>query len=204
MKKRVILLFVLLFSVLSVLALPENEKKDVGLWHDKSNRGLEFTMKGVVFPLGIWTHDYYSEKSESVAAGAELILSYRFNRCMSFGVGFSFIYGGVGSIPLVNFKFNVYDGGKFMPYVSLSCGFNSWGLVLDSFVESYHIGEDPPKYDRFPETGYPKYSDRWFITLNCAAGLDFPLRKGSLFVELRADYEMPKIIGPGIGFGYTF
>lgn len=203
MKKGVILLFVLLFSVLSASALPENEKKDVGLWHDKSNRGLEFTMKGVVLPM-VWTHDYYSEKA-GPTAGVELILSYRFNGCMSFGVGFNLLHALTGSLPLVNFKFNVYDGGKFIPYVSLSGGFNTLRFVFDSFRDPIIPGpNNPPKYDRFPETGYPKYFDSWYITLNCSAGVDFPLRKGSMFVELRADYEMPKTIGPGIGFGYTF
>lgn len=199
MKKIITFIF---FQLCVLQLMAQNETTGKSLWRDSSTRGFEFTVKGIIGPAGGWMRVYEKEwipatpsydNHYNFAGGGGVMLSYRINKCMAIGLGMN-IVGGTQDCTFSNLygnlKFNVYDTGKFLPYISVDVGYDVWTTLTGSFSE--------------PE--YGKYNGS--IVLGPAVGLDFPLRKGSTFVELRADFSildnLTDIVCPSIGFGYTF
>ena len=182
--------------------MAQNETTGKSLWRDSSTRGFEFTVKGIIGPAGGWMRVHEKEwipatpsydNHYNFAGGGGVMLSYRINKCMAIGLGMN-IVGGTQDCTFSNLygnlKFNVYDTGKFLPYISVDVGYDVWTTLTGSFSESE----------------YGKYNGS--IVLGPAVGLDFPLRKGCTFVELRADFSildnLTDIVCLSIGFGYTF
>ena len=199
MKKIITFIF---FQLCVLQLMAQNETTGKSLWRDSSTRGFEFTVKGIIGPAGGWMRVHEKEwipatpsydNHYNFAGGGGVMLSYRINKCMAIGLGMN-IVGGTQDCTFSNLygnlKFNVYDTGKFLPYISVDVGYDVWTTLTGSFGE----------------TEYGKYNGS--IVLGPAVGLDFPLRKGSTFVELRADFSIcdsyADIVCPSIGFGYTF
>lgn len=198
--KKIITFILFQLCVLQLMA--QNETTGKSLWRDSSTRGFEFTVKGIIGPAGGWMRVHEKEwipatpsydNHYNFAGGGGVMLSYRINKCMAIGLGMN-IVGGTQDCTFSNLygnlKFNVYDTGKFLPYISVDVGYDVWTTLTGSFSESE----------------YGKYNGS--IVLGPAVGLDFPLRKGCIFVELRADFSildnLTDIVCPSIGFGYTF
>lgn len=199
MKKIITFIF---FQLCVLQLMAQNETTGKSLWRDSSTRGFEFTVKGIIGPAGGWMRVHEKEwipatlsydNHYNFAGGGGVMLSYRINKCMAIGLGMN-IVGGTQDCTFSNLygnlKFNVYDTGKFLPYISVDVGYDVWTTLTGSFSE--------PEYGKYDGS----------IVLGPAVGLDFPLRKGCTFVELRADFSildnLTDIVCPSIGFGYTF
>lgn len=209
MKKTIVALLLL---PVALTAASQDMGRRKTLWNDRSTRGFEFTVKGIISPAGGWVinRSHYNpaippmeDGHYGFAYGGGVLFSYRINKCMSIGLGLNVVgateHFSYSNLPYGNIKLNVYDGGRFLPYVSVDAGYDVWHTLVQGF--SY-------EYDPNNELGY-YYNPG--IVMGPAVGMDFPMKKrGSVFVELRTDFvigtgdEPISNVCPGIGFGYTF
>ena len=76
---------ILLAAMLPLAAFAQGGTKD--LWHDKSTRGFELTLKGFVASWGGYYEDLEapSRHFKEIGGGGAMILSYRINKCLSIG-----------------------------------------------------------------------------------------------------------------------
>lgn len=207
MKRFIVLIF---FFLSCFYLIAQNGEKRNTLWRDCSTRGIEFTVKGIVGPAGGWIKNHNTdippmlENHYGFAYGGGVILSYRINKCMSVGLGLNVIGGTknfvYSSMPYGNLKFNVYDGGKFLPYLSFDIGYDLGHLLF--------WNKDGLPYDYNEEYYLLRYYNGGLV-LGPAIGVDIPCWQGSAFVELRSDinldyYNKVGHVCPAIGFGYIF
>ena len=202
---------ILLATMLSLAAFAQGGTKD--LWHDKSTRGFELTLKGFVAPWG----GYYENLEEpsrhfkDVGGGAAGTISYRINKCLSIGASWEFIltnnWHGCPSplaiIPMAgNIKYNYLEREKFSPYISITVGFDACGGFNNGMSDDYTYMKKP-NYDRYPDSGYPP--DPNYFHVSPSLGFDFPVAKWcTLFTEVRADWIPDDSFMLSVGAGVTF
>lgn len=192
--------------LLSALSLPAFADGGVGdLWRDRSTRGFDFTMKGSIAPWGSYYETLKPSRHETHVGGSvSLVASYRINKCLSIGASWDFIasdmaHGGI--LPSGgNVKFNYLEREKFSPYVSLTMGYDWWGMVIYGVDESEW--QCKPNYDRYPGSGRPPVPKPFYVSPSL--GLDFPLKRCVLFTELRVDWVPDDSAMASLGFGVTF
>ena len=205
------LVTILLAAMLSLAAFAQGGTK--ALWHDKSTRGFELTLKGFVAPWG----GYYENLEEpsrhfkEVGGGAAGTISYRINKCLSIGASWEFIltnnWHGCPSplaiIPMAgNIKYNYMEREKFSPYISITVGFDACGGFNNGMSDDYTYMKQP-NYDRYPGSGYPPKQN--YFHVSPSFGFDFPVAKWcSLFTEVRADWIPDDSFMVSVGAGLTF
>lgn len=202
MKKTLIL--PVLLSALSLQAFADGGVGD--LWRDRSTRGFDFTIKGFIAPWGSYYETLRPSRHDArIGGGGALVASYRINKCLSFGVSWDFIASNVAHGGYVfptggNVKFNYLEREKFSPYVSLTMGYDWWGVFVDSVDDSgWKYG---PNYDRYPGSGRPPLPESFYVSPSL--GLDFPLKRCVLSAELRVDWVPDDSAMASLGFGVTF
>ena len=205
------LMTILPAAMLSLAAAAQSGIKE--LWHDKSTRGFELTLKGFVAPWG----GYYENLEEpsrhfkEVGGGAAGTISYRINKCLSIGASWEFIltnnWHGCPSplaiIPMAgNIKYNYMEREKFSPYISITVGFDACGGFNNGMSDDYTYMKQP-NYDRYPGSGYPPKQN--YFHVSPSFGFDFPVAKWcSLFTEVRADWVPDDSFMLSVGAGVTF
>ena len=205
------LVTILLAAMLSLAAFAQGGTK--ALWHDKSTRGFELTLKGFVAPWG----GYYENLEEpsrhfkEVGGGAAGTISYRINKCLSIGASWEFIltnnWHGCPSplaiIPMAgNIKYNYMEREKFSPYISITVGFDACGGFNNGMSDDYTYMKQP-NYDRYPGSGYPPKQN--YFHVSPSFGFDFPVAKWcTLFTEIRADWIPDDSFMLSVGAGLTF
>ena len=193
--------------MLSLAAFAQGGTKD--LWHDKSTRGFELTLKGFIAPWGGYHETVEpSRHFKNVGFGAAIILSYRINKCLSIGGSWDLIASNTGHgfipspIPMAgNIKYNYLEKKKFSPYISMTVGFDVLGALNDQFAEKSH---DKQNLERYPDTnGYPPAPA--YFHVSPSIGCDFPLwKRCTLFTEVRADWIPDDSFMLSVGAGVTF
>ena len=203
------LMTILLAATMPLAAAAQSGIKE--LWHDKSTRGFELTLKGFVAPWG----GYYENLEEpsrhfkEVGGGGAMILSYRINKCLSIGASWDLfisdnLHGYLYYFILpqaINIKYNYLEREKFSPYISVTVG---WDLCngLIEMGDDYTYMKDP-NYDRYPDSGYPP--DPNYFHVSPSLGFDFPVAKWcTLFTEVRADWVPNDSFMLSVGAGVTF
>ena len=199
---------ILLAAMLPLSAAAQSGTKD--LWHDKSTRGFELTLKGFVAPWGGYHETLEpSRHFKEVGGGGAMILSYRINKCLSIGASWDLfisdnLHGYLYYFILpqaINVKYNYLEREKFSPYISVTVG---WDLC-NGLIE---MGDDytymkKPNYDRYPDSGYPP--DPNYFHVSPSLGFDFPVAKWcTLFTEVRADWVPNDSFMVSVGAGVTF
>ena len=202
------LVTILLAAMLPLSAAAQSGTKD--LWHDKSTRGFELTLKGFVAPWGGYHETLEpSRHFKEVGGGGAMILSYRINKCLSIGASWDLfisdnLHGYLYYFILpqaINVKYNYLEREKFSPYISVTVG---WDLC-NGLIE---MGDDytymkKPNYDRYPDSGYPP--DPNYFHVSPSLGFDFPVAKWcTLFTEVRADWVPNDSFMLSVGAGVTF
>ena len=202
------LVTILLAAMLPLSAAAQSGTKD--LWHDKSTRGFELTLKGFVAPWGGYHETLEpSRHFKEVGGGGAMILSYRINKCLSIGASWDLfisnnLHGYLYYFILpqaINVKYNYLEREKFSPYISVTVG---WDLC-NGLIE---MGDDytymkKPNYDRYPDSGYPP--DPNYFHVSPSLGFDFPVAKWcTLFTEVRADWVPNDSFMVSVGAGVTF
>ena len=173
---------ILLAAMLSLAAFAQGGTKD--LWHNKSTRGFELTLKGFIAPWG----GYYENLEDP---------SRHFKNV-----------GGGGIIPFaivpvaVDIKYNYLEREKFSPYISIIVGWDMCNGFTDGMSDDYTYMKQP-NYDRYPGSGYPP--DQNYFHVSPSFGFDFPVAKRcTLFTEVRADWIPDDSFMVSVGAGVTF
>ena len=194
---------ILLATMLSLAAFAQGGTKD--LWHDKSTRGFELTLKGFVAPPGgKIIYDWGGSKHIKLGGGYQVATGYRLNKAISIGIAADAIYsdemrGSFLLLPTTGYaKFNYWESKRFSPYVSLA-------LTYD-FLKRLYYGVAPA--DTYPPTNKEENTIKYklpFLRISPAAGFDFHLSKRwMLSAEVRLDLQPHDIIMPLVGFGATY
>ena len=200
--------------MLSLAAFAQGGTKD--LWHDKSTRGFELTLKGFVAPWGGWHETLEPSKHfKDFGEGGAMILSYRINKSLSIGISWDYfnayaMHGFYTYIPILNvlpkagnIKYNYLEREKFSPYISVTVGCDLLFYATNTNYRTYLHTHYKPNYDRYPGSGYPPYTKRYHISPS--AGFDFPITKWcTLFTEVRADWVPDNCFMLSVGAGVTF
>ena len=201
---------ILLAAMLSLAAFAQGGTKD--LWHDKSTRGFELTLKGFVAPWGGYYENLEdpSRHFKNVGGGGAMILSYRINKCLSIGASWDFFvsndwhgYLYYAILPqAINVKYNYLEREKFSPYVSVTVGWDMCNGLTDGMSDDYTYMKQP-NYDRYPGSGYPPKQN--YFHVSPSFGFDFPVAKWcTLFTEVRADWVPDDSFMLSVGAGLTF
>ena len=203
---------ILLAAMLSLAAFAQGGTKD--LWHDKSTRGFELTLKGFVAPWGGYHETLEpSRHFKNVGGGGAMAISYRINKSLSIGASWEFIitrdwHGFLPIIPFaivpvaVDIKYNYLEREKFSPYISIIVGWDMCNGFTDGMSDDYTYMKQP-NYDRYPGSGYPP--DQNYFHVSPSFGFDFPVAKRcTLFTEIRADWIPDDSFMLSVGAGVTF
>ena len=194
---------ILLATMLSLAAFAQGGTKD--LWHDKSTRGFELTLKGFVAPPGgKIIYDWGGSKHIKFGWGYQVATGYRLNKAISIGIAADAIYsdemrGSFWLLPTTGYaKFNYWESKRFSPYVSLA-------LTYD-FLKRIYSGVAPADpYPPTPDEDSIEKNKLPFLRISPAAGFDFQLSKRwMLSAEVRLDLQPHDIIMPLVGFGATY
>lgn len=139
----------------------------------QSESGFEPTIK-IVGTYGI---DYYKNKS----FGAEFIASYRTNSYFRIGVGTGISWC---NMVLGHLRWEKYrETDAFVPlYVNAKINFINHGV-------SPYFSANAGYTFLIPFSGWSEKTTMGFM-LNPAFGVDFPLRRGSIFLELGYKFQM--------------
>ena len=209
------LMTILLAATMPLAAAAQSGIKE--LWHDKSTRGFELTLKGFVAPWGGYHETLEpSRHFKDCSGGAAIILSYRVNKCLSIGGSWEqFItkdkpHGFVAFpltgmiIPLAaNIKVNFMESKKLSPYFLAVVGLDIAGNI-GSECPVYCNSDISPNYSRYPDNnGYPPEARIFHVSPSI--GCDFPVAKWcTLFTEIRADWVPDYSFMVSVGAGVTF
>ena len=172
---------ILLAAMLPLAAFAQGGTKD--LWHDKSTRGFELTLKGFVAPWGGYYENLEdpSRHFKNVGGGGAMAISYRINKSLSIGASWEFIitrdwHGFLPIIPFaivpvaVDIKYNYLKREKFSPYISIIVGWDMCNGFTDGMSDDYTYMKQP-NYDRYPGSGYPPKQN--YFHVSPSFGFDF-------------------------------